>query len=204
MKNYLLIALLFLNSCSHVQTKPAPDIIQAPNPAPIVEATPIPSASPIAEKKPSIIYEPIEAWDSELPFIHEGERQANAVLVSDCFKNEVMASKFTENLGLTSAKIYQKFVDASPMKVGITLFNGGWYEKINHTVAYEGNPIRMNRKYVQTETYVASTSLHEGFGHGLNFRHDYNIDYNTSQTIPYTLNRIFEKCAKALGFKLVY
>ena len=200
MKNYLLIALLFLNSCSHLQTKQPADPIQAPSPAPIVEATPTPS--PAEAKKPSIVYEPIDAMDSELPFIHEGERQANAVLASDCFKNEVINAKFTENNGLSNAKIYQKFVEASPMKVGITLFTGGWYEKVNHTVAYEGNPIRMNRRYVQTETYVGSTSLHEGFGHGLGFTH-YTPKMNPN-SIPYTLNNIFEKCAKVLGFKVIY
>jgi len=200
--HFLLFALLFLNSCAHFQNKQTPDQVQPPIEIPSAESTPSPS--PIVDKKPSIKFEPITAWDSELQFINEGEDQANAVLKSDCFKSGVMTAKFTENLGLTNEKIYQKFVDASPMKVGITMFTGGWYERINNTVAYEGNPIRMNRRLVGTASYVGSTSLHEGFGHGLDFRHDYNKNYNTSQSIPYTLNRIFDKCAKALGFKLVY
>ena len=86
----IILSYLFLNSCSHLQTKQPADPIQAPSPAPIVEATPTPS--PAEAKKPSIVYEPIDAMDSELPFIHEGERQANAVLASDCLKNEVIAN----------------------------------------------------------------------------------------------------------------
>lgn len=172
-----------------------------PSPTPIVE--PLPSITPAQNKVPSIKYEPITAYDSEKSFIKAGETQANAVLASDCFKSQVMSAKFIENKGMTNAQIFKKFLDASPFKVGIKMFTGGWYEKINHTVAYEGNPIRMNRNYVSSAAYVGGTSLHEAFGHGLDFRHDTDHSYS-SRTIPYTLNRIFDYCSKVLGYKVVY
>lgn len=175
-------------------------------PDPIIKPTPtvepLPTATPSA-KTPSIKYEPITAYDSEKSFIKAGEAQANAVLASPCFKDEVMKAKFIENQGLTNAQIFKKFLDASPFKVGIKMFTGGWYERINHTVAYEGNPIRMNRNYVSSAVYVGGTSLHEAFGHGLDFRHDTDHSYS-SRTIPYTLNRIFDYCSKVLGYKVAY
>lgn len=174
---------------------------------PVVSVTPSPTPDvtrwiAIGADVPSIIYKPITAFDSELSFIKEGETQANAVLKDPCFKEQVMATKFTENNGFTNAQIYQKFLDASPLTVGIALFTGGFSERINHTVAYEGNPIRMNRNYVASATYVGSASLHEGFGHGLGFTH-YTPKMNPN-SIPYKLNAIFEFCAKKLGFKIEY
>lgn len=203
MRNFIPINSLFLflilgmSGCSH-----QPIIRDEPS---IPSATPTPTASPIEDKTPSIVYDPIiPYYKDDTIFIKEGERQANAVLASSCFKDSVLSASFTENNDLTSAQIYAKFVDASPYKVGVKLFYGSYTEnRIWHTVGYEGNPIRMNRYFVNSATYVGSTSLHEGFGHGLDFRHDFDHTMG-SKSIPYTLNRIFEKCAKQLGFKIEY
>lgn len=207
MKNKFLLLALLLSSCSHIKPivkEVVGEKIQSTIPAASPTASPSPTPA-IAEKVLSIVYDPIIGAPEEKKFIKEGEDQANAVLKSDCFKSAVLAAQFTENQSLTNAQIYQKFVDASPMKVGIAMFSGSWLENHKwHTVAYEGNPIAMNRYFVDSASYVGSTSLHEGFGHGLNFRHDYNKNYATSKTIPYTLNRIFDKCAKALGYRIDY
>ncbi len=169
----------------------------------IAEQPPVVIEVPSGDKRPSIIYSPIIAYESEMSFIKQGEVEANAVLKSDCFKDQVLKTKFTENKGLTNQQIYNKFVAASPYKVGIKMFMGGFKEnKIWHTVGYEGNPIRMNRYFVSTSTYVASTSLHEAFGHGLGFSH-YTPKMNPN-SIPYRLNAIYEVCAKQLGFKIRY
>lgn len=194
----LLLILLAAQALAFGGKRPA----VTPTPEPVQSVTPAPTASP-SGKVPSIVYDPIISLDSEKSFIKEGEKQANAILASECFKSEVKKRTFQENKGLTSDQIYKKFVDASPMKVGIKMFMGSYSENhFSKTVGYEGNPIKMNRYFVRTGTYVGSTSLHEGFGHGLGFTH-YTPKMNP-KSVPYQLNDIFEVCAKKLGFKVVY
>lgn len=214
MNRFLLIAIvLFLQQgCT---STPKPKTAEVNNPITVTSSGVItlPPASadnvltikyfqPVTEITPKIILGTITANDSEIAFIREGVNQANQVLASKCFKNEILSRKFTENRNLTSQQIYDKLAN-NPKTMGVIMFTGNWYQNhVSKTDAYDGDGtvIKLNRYFVKMASFVGSTSLHEIEGHGQGFTH-----YGKKETsVPYQLNDIFDVCAKALNIKIQY
>jgi hypothetical protein len=133
------------------------------------------------------------ALPNEIVFIRSGLDHVNTVLQSDCFKNAVLASNFTENQNLSGAQIYA-LQNSKVTTVKVVMYTGSWWANhISHTIGDENEPstVYMNRYYVKGAYMVGDNLIHEGEGHSLGFTH-YHVK-STSE--PYGMNAIYESCA---------
>ena len=136
------------------------------------------------------------ASPAEAQMIQQGAALVNSVMATPCFKAQVLASAYTENLGLTPAQIWARLV-SKPILVGVDMYMGTF--AANHfakTIGYESVPhdgiVHMNRYFVGTAYMVADNLAHEGEGHSQGFDHL----YVKATSEPYGMNAAFEACAK--------
>lgn len=124
---------------------------------------------------------------------------ANEVMASECFKNRILKTKFTETNGLSNEQIFQKLAK-NAITIDVEMFEGDWWDNYFYKVVgidKGTGVVFMNRFFVKDVLTAASLSIHEAEGHGQGFTH-----YGTHLTsVPYQMNRIFEECAEALGIK---
>lgn len=173
---------------------PVPSVSPSPSPSPSPSVTPI-----VAITAPQIIVGQITgATPQEIQMISEGVKLANQKIASDCFKQWVLAAKYTENNGLTQQQIWD-LISTHLVSVDVEMYDGSW--KANHvwkTIGYENDPydgvVHMNRYFVNTAYMVADNLVHEGEGHSQGFHH-YG-DKSTSE--PYGMNYSFEGCSEQM------
>lgn len=129
--------------------------------------------------------------------IAEGVAVLNHTLASRCYKQWVLAARYTENNNLTQAQIWDLMV-RNPVSVDVEMYMGDY--KANHiykTVGYENDPsdgvVHMNRYFVNTAEKAGDNLDHEAEGHSQLFRHDHV--FSTSD--PYGQNYAFEGCLHA-------
>lgn len=212
MKNFLLvIALAFcLSACdpsgpivSPVVAPNNPVVVVTPVPAPIVTPAPV-VPSPVPTIGPAPSPTPVA-----VPFLKLGTltgttaaenvmfAQAavllNQVLAMPCYKAHVLASNYTENLGLTPPAIWTLLTDG-PVVVNGVMYTGSWWDNhVNHTDGYENDPgtVYVNRYFINTPYLIADVLAHEGEGHSKGFSHY----YVKATSEPYGMNAVFEACA---------
>lgn len=129
----------------------------------------------------------------EPAMIAAGVALANATMKTACFRDFVLAAKWTETKGLTQAQIWQKLC-SGPVSVNVEMYLGSAYQNyVTKTIGYEDEPgeLHMNRFFVDTAYEVASNIIHEAEGHTQGFSH-YGVK---STSVPYGLNDAFEACA---------
>ncbi len=129
----------------------------------------------------------------EPAMIAAGVALANATMKTACFRDFVLAAKWTETEGLTQAQIWQKLC-SGPVSVNVEMYLGSAYQNyVTKTIGYEDEPgeLHMNRFFVDTAYEVASNIIHEAEGHTQGFSH-YGVK---STSVPYGLNDAFEACA---------
>ncbi len=129
----------------------------------------------------------------EQAMIAAGVALANATMKTACFRDFVLAAKWTETEGLTQAQIWQKLC-SGPVSVSVEMYLGSAYQNyVTKTIGYEDEPgeVHMNRFFVDTAYEVASNIIHEAEGHTQGFSH-YGVK---STSVPYGLNDAFEACA---------
>lgn len=134
-----------------------------------------------------------------MTMIQQGLVNVNKVIASDCFRNAVLASNFTENQGLTAAQIWQR-LSTRPVSVDVEMYTGTWWENhVEKTIGWEADPwdgiVHMNRYYVTTAYMVGDNLSHEAEGHSQGFTH-YQVKATSE---PYGMNDIYEKCAPTVG-----
>ena len=136
----------------------------------------------------------------ELPMIMDAIKKVNTVVKSTVFRNEMIASRFTETEGLTNQEIYDKFTK-SKITVNVSMFTGSWRQNhVYRTVGFddEGDDfVHANRYFVDDSSTLASLILHE-IAHSLGFSHSSSTDYTS---VPYMMNSIYDTCAERLGIK---
>lgn len=176
-----------------------PPIIEHIDP-PVVTSTPTPSATPVlpVSSYPQITEGKIvNATDFESALIKESIRRDQAVLASDCAKTEVLSSTYTTTTD-TPEMIWTKLLK-NPKQINVTMFYGSWLQNYGYkTVGIDKGDgiVYANRFYVKDADTLGSLNLHEGEGHGQGYTHESALD---SSSQPYTMNRVYEKCAKVLG-----
>jgi hypothetical protein len=182
---------LALTIQAHAMSR-APLPIPSVSPSPIAEPVTIPSQMPGTH--PMLVLKGTKgATPAEIKRIESATARANRVLASPCFKQWVLAAKYSENKGMTQAQIYA-LLSKAPMELTVEIFDGSWKENhVWHTVAYEGTgaQIRLNRYYLGDDTSISATEIHERGGHGNGFQHE----GVKSQSVPYGLQWAMEGCA---------
>lgn len=180
---------------------PSPSLVSPPSPSPL----PLPSASPSAvpapsptPTAPSISVGTISgATDAEVQMIAQGAQLANQKLAGACFKQWILAAKYTENNGLTQQQIWDLMV-SHPVSVDVEMYTGTW--SANHiakTIGFENDPwdgiVHMNRYFVNSAFMVADNLWHEAEGHSQGFHH-YGVK---SSSDPYGMNYAGEGCSQS-------
>lgn len=128
----------------------------------------------------------------------------DTILNTKMFRDEFLKEKMTETNGKTNAEILDhllsgdcQFTDADGM---IDLKLVMYYKRWSKVVGYfDGTPftIFINRKFFSSHIDIASNLLHEYF-HLMGYSH-----YERFETsVPYTANRVFERCVERIGFKV--
>lgn len=128
----------------------------------------------------------------------------DTVLNSQMFRSEFLKEKLTENKGKTNAEIIDhllsgdcQFTDADgSIDLKLVMYYKRWSSVVGY---FDGTPLTIfiNRKFFSSHIDIASNLLHEYF-HLMGYSH-----YKAFQTsVPYTANRVFERCVKAIGFKI--
>jgi hypothetical protein len=145
---------------------------------------------------------PMERWvyvsgrvnarnDAEQAMATQGFALANAVLLSDCFQQGVLEAPMTHTDGQLPGQIYMTMTDGV-RRLEIEFYDGG---TAHHTVGSEDprrpGIVRMNRHYVNSAYMVADNLLHEA-AHVRGYIHKSSKE---AESVPYTMNRIFEACA---------
>jgi hypothetical protein len=145
---------------------------------------------------------PVERWvytpgrvsarnDAEQAMASQGFALANAVLLSDCFKAGIIEAPMTHTNGQLPEQIYTTMTDGV-RRLEIEFYDGGTK---HHTVGSEDprrpGIVRMNRHYVDSAYMVADNLLHEA-AHVRGYSHKSSKE---AESVPYTMNRIFEACA---------
>jgi hypothetical protein len=135
---------------------------------------------------------PINARDdAEMKIATQGFQIANAVLLSDCFRQGVLAAPMTHTRDQSQQQIYDAMTGPA-VPLSVVLYDGG---NRHGTVGYEnsGEPgiVHMNRFYVHSAYMVADNLLHEA-AHTRGYIHKSSKE---AESVPYTMNRIFEACA---------
>jgi hypothetical protein len=152
-----------------------------------------------AAKAPSIVAGTIKCLREEAAMVADAYSDLNKVLASDLFRMETLAAAFTEANGLDSLGVYDLVVSRSPITVDLTMFTGTkWQNYFSRTMGYEdpNHPTVCfaNRHFIRSKELCASLILHETM-HVVGFPHAHAK--NTS--VPYTMNRIYEKVSAALS-----
>lgn len=188
-----LILALLLISTAHAGGKhraPVADTQPSATPSPISSDKPVPIPSTSGDL--INVRKITGAYDSEIAMIHEGIARANRMVKSPCYKQWVLAARYTENNGLTQAQIYD-LQASKPTYIDIEM-----YYKNNGTVGFEYDPfdgvVHMNRKFVNSAYMVGDNAIHEDRGHSLEFHHYGN--HATSE--PYGANYAYEGCSNQM------
>lgn len=210
-KHSALLLCLLLSTCepahafgrkSHPAPSPVPSAspstvpVSDPDPIPDPDTYPVSNPSPQPPKAPRVSVGTITgATPAEVIMIKQGVDLANKVLAAPCFKQWVLAARYTENNGLTQAQIWDVIL-RHDKTVDVEMYTGTW--KANHvwkTVGYENDPfdgvVHMNRYFVNTPFMVADNLWHEHKGHSPGFHH--YLAHATSQ--PYGMNYAGEGCS---------
>jgi hypothetical protein len=129
--------------------------------------------------------------DAEQTIAVQGFALANAVLLSDCFRKGVFEAPMTHTDGQSPQQVYGTMTDGvRPLE--IEFYDGG---TAHRTIGSEDprwpGIVRMNRHYVKSVYMVADNLLHEA-AHVRGYIH---ISSKEAESVPYTMNRIFEACA---------
>lgn len=159
----------------------------------------LPAEFATAAQHPSIAAGTIKCLPAEHAMVTAAYALLNEVLSSQLFKAETLAAAFTETSGLTNQGIYDLAVSRSPIEVDFTMFTGTFMQ--NHvwkTHGYEDSRYPTvcfaNRYFIKRADTCASLILHETM-HIVGFSHR----QAKHGSVPYTMNRIFEKVARELG-----
>lgn len=160
-----------------------------------VTIQPGPALSPMPTPKIEVI-QIRGATDAEIAVIDKGIEIVNERLASACFRQWVLAARYTENNGLTQAQIYN-LTQSKPVVVKVEMYTGTY--KANHiskTVGYENDPydgwVHLNRYFVKTPLMVADNLIHEAEGHSQGFHH-YGVKATSD---PYGMNYALEGCSQ--------
>jgi hypothetical protein len=125
--------------------------------------------------------------------VDEGIALANAVLKSDCFKTGVLAATMTHTDDLTASEVYAIMTRLPVVALKYDLYDG---TAAHGTMGYDdsGSPdvIHLNLFFVKDRFAIASVTLHEA-AHLRGFIHKSSKE---GSSVPYTMNYIFEQCAK--------
>lgn len=193
MKKYLCLVVILLSAhaFAFAHRAPIPEPVVAANPSP---ALPAPAPTPTQRIMIGTI---TGATADEVPMIYEGLRLANAMLDRQCFRQWVLAAKYSENNGFTQQQIFDQ-VESQPSKVDVEMYTGTWKENhISKTVGWEADPfdgvVHMNRYFVNSAAMVGDNLIHEDRGHSIGFHH-YQV-HSTSE--PYGMNYAYEGCSQA-------
>lgn len=200
MKKLILLPLLLgLSTCEPAYAlgrKQAVSVAPLPSPSTLAMGAPITTHPPTTV--PTISIGQISgATPSEVIMIGDGLKLANRVMAGYCYKEWVLAARYTENNGLNQEQIWE-LMSTHPVSVDVEMYTGTW--KANHvskTVGYENDPydgvVHMNRYFVNSAMMVADNLVHEAQGHSQGFHH-YGV-FSTSD--PYGQNYALEGCLQA-------
>jgi hypothetical protein len=126
----------------------------------------------------------------------EGFKLANAILLSDCFKQGFTQSPMSHTKGRNGPQVYASMTSLPADLLRIEFYDG---TKAHGTIGYdvpnESDIIHMNRYFVKTSYDVADNLLHEA-AHRRGYIHE---SAREAESVPYTMNRIFEACATAVA-----
>jgi hypothetical protein len=135
---------------------------------------------------------------AEAQIVEQGFELANAVLLSDCFRQGVVGSSMTHTRNRTPAAIYESMtaLPAERLRIDFYYKAAGPRPFGTRVVGWDrpSDPdlVHMNRAFVNTPFMVADNLLHEA-AHARGYRHKSATEYSS---VPYTMNRIFEGCAR--------
>jgi hypothetical protein len=140
------------------------------------------------------------AQGNEAAMLRDGFALANAVILSECFREEVLKAPMVRTNGRTPAQVHEHLTRGA-QTLDVVMFTGNWWQnRVAGTVGYENEgdstTVHMNRYSVKSPSEAASNLLHEA-AHGRGYRHKNARDSNS---VPYTMNDVYEACeARVVG-----
>lgn len=175
-----------------VTASPTPVVIPTETPKQTVTPSPTPFVS-LEIKVPKLVLGKITgASTNEVEMIKRSIILANDIMSSECFKNQILKSKFTNTNGLSNQQIFE-LLAKKPMLANVEIFDGSWKQNyVWKTMGIDQGDgvVYVNRFFLSTDLVLASLIMHEDEGHQNGFHHSSSTDYNS---IPYSINRIAEE-----------
>jgi hypothetical protein len=214
LKRWFLGTVLGISAATGIQVSRPPTMDTTSTPAQVstvmaTQSQPGPVAAlsntpaPITLGHPSMIQgQTSGATADELDMLVTATNEANQVLASDCFKQNMLSFNFTErNIWDTTAPLLtnQQIYDLQsqkPITFGVNIFSGSFAQNyIYKTMGYDigDGVVYMNRHFANTPEIMGSLMIHEAEGHGNGFHH-YQV-FATS--VPYKMNDFFTLCLKS-------
>jgi hypothetical protein len=216
----LLLAALSLGtaSCTHSSNEPATPVAdppaptqsvapvptEEPTPSPTVVASSTPSPSPSASPEVAVVVtvdQTINFSDAELAVLNQALADMNQVLNTACFLDGVLAAPFVETQNMTNLEIYDDVMGQGTGKIvlNVTLYYSWWDGYFDGTYGYTylGDTMTYINTYFWGNAEVLASTLTHEHSHTLNFTHNGGpADVNS---VPYSLNRIFDSCYAQLN-----
>lgn len=130
----------------------------------------------------------------ELEFLRKAEGKMNEVVLSDCFQTKLASSPLIQTENRTPQEVVASLIHAS-VKIDIEM-----YYSLKRVLGYTlPNAKRewINRRYMKSWGVCDLGSLlaHET-SHKVGYGHSHSATKTRPQSVPYTINRVFESCCK--------
>lgn len=129
---------------------------------------------------------------SEFDRIKASTAKLNEVIHSSCFRDELSNMKLIQTNGKTPAQVVESLTNAE------IVIETQMYWTLNRVLGYtlpNVNKEWINRRYLMKWSVCDLGSLlaHET-SHKVGYDHDYKTTKNRPYSVPYSVNRAFEKC----------
>lgn len=169
--------------------------VSQPAPEPTVSPSPLPSTIP---QMSGIEFQSVAYYTTpaERVRVAAAARKVVETVQSKCFRDFMSARAMIHTHERSPRKVaehLQGLTGIVPVKF--------YYSRFSSAVAYRQPPsleINMNRKFFgswSTPCELASTLGHEGLGHAIGeYDHDYEWNAQRDFSVPYSINKAFEKC----------